>query len=245
MFAQFCEMEKEKRHEENKYKASIWRKQKGNEKNEKIQHRMEETYQKMAEWQAELERREKQAAENLKKQQQILAEKLQIKREIQRLKQESAQQKQKRKENKQKLKKDEIMQDLETMTMKFEEFKRQKEQEKWAKQQEIFKAEQKRADMRQAFYHMAVWNVQEAGDLIMEILEENDKGLTIKPKSVAEKVREKAAIMRRQERLGLSKMSPARIDEEKEPEEPMGFGHYSNNKQLNGLSNGHSSTFDK
>jgi hypothetical protein len=51
--------------------------------------------------------------------------------------------------------------------------------------------------MRAAFYHMAVWNVQEAGDLIKEIVDENDKGVAMKPKSVAEKVREKAAIMRR------------------------------------------------
>lgn len=62
--------------------------------------------------------------------------------------------------------------------------------------------------MKTAFYHMAVWNVQEAGDLIKEILEENDKsaGHGVKPKSVAEKVREKAAKIRRDERLGLSKM---------------------------------------
>jgi hypothetical protein len=64
--------------------------------------------------------------------------------------------------------------------------------------------------MKTAFYHMAVWNVQEAGDLIKEILEENDKGTNgqVKPKSVAEKVREKASKLRRDERLGLSRISP-------------------------------------
>lgn len=64
--------------------------------------------------------------------------------------------------------------------------------------------------MKTAFYHMAVWNVQEAGDLIKEILEENDKGNGhgVKPKSVAEKVREKAAKLRRDERLGYSRVSP-------------------------------------
>lgn len=58
--------------------------------------------------------------------------------------------------------------------------------------------------MKTAFYHMAVWNVNEAGDIIKEILEENDKGHagSVQPKSVAEKVREKAAILRRNERLG-------------------------------------------
>jgi hypothetical protein len=59
--------------------------------------------------------------------------------------------------------------------------------------------------MKTAFYHMAVWNVQEAGDIIAEILEENDhKGAShaVKPISVAEKVRKKAAAMRKQERLG-------------------------------------------
>ena len=41
---------------------------------------------------------------------------------------------------------------------------------------------------------MAVWNVQEAGDLIQEILAESDNaGIGVKPKSVAEKVREKAS----------------------------------------------------
>ena len=59
--------------------------------------------------------------------------------------------------------------------------------------------------MKTAFYHMAVWNVQEAGDLIKEILDENDKGnaISVKPKSVAEKVRAKAAKIRRRERLGV------------------------------------------
>ena len=60
--------------------------------------------------------------------------------------------------------------------------------------------------MKTAFYHMAVWNVQEAGDIIAEILQENDhrKGAMVKPMSVAEKVRQKAALMRKQERLGLT-----------------------------------------
>ena len=130
------------------------------------------------------------------------------------------------------------MADLETMTLKFQEFKKQKDYDKWAKQQEIFKAEQKRADMRQAFYHMAVWNVQEAGDLIKEIIDEADKGVGVKPKSVAEKVREKAAMMRRYERLGQSRMGPG-IEEEQQDQvdEIMGFGHYS--KKSNGQANGH------
>ena len=53
--------------------------------------------------------------------------------------------------------------------------------------------------MRTAFYHMAVWNVQEAGDLIKEIIQENDtiKSGKVHPVSVPEKVRHKAAIMRR------------------------------------------------
>mmetsp|Transcript_3196 Transcript_3196/g.3103 ORF Transcript_3196/g.3103 Transcript_3196/m.3103 type:complete len:82 (+) Transcript_3196:65-310(+) len=64
--------------------------------------------------------------------------------------------------------------------------------------------EQKRADMKTAFYHMAVWNVQEAGDIISNIIEENDaKGPTssVKPISVAEKVRLKAQEVRKYERL--------------------------------------------
>lgn len=101
------------------------------------------------------------------------------------------------------------------------------------KQQELFKAEQKRADMRTAFYHMAVWNVNEAGDIIKEIIEENDKNGkvgVVAAKSVAEKIREKAALIRRNERLGRSKNhSPENnIQGEKEL---MGFGHYGNGQQ--------------
>ena len=98
-----------------------------------------------------------------------------------------------------------------SMTAKVENFKKNKADEKHRKQQELFKAEQKRADMKTALYHMAVWNVQEAGDIIKEIIDESDKhnavnasnGGIVGPKSVAEKVREKAAIIRRNERLGI------------------------------------------
>lgn len=103
------------------------------------------------------------------------------------------------------------------MTAKVENFKKSKDDEKHRKQQELFKAEQKRADMKTALYHMAVWNVQEAGDIIKEIIDESDKHpagvnassngggvVALGPKSVAEKVREKAAIIRRNERLGLN-----------------------------------------
>jgi hypothetical protein len=75
--------------------------------------------------------------------------------------------------------------------------------------------------MKTAFYHMAVWNVNEAGDIIKEILEEADSQPhtgVVPPKSVAEKVREKAAIIRRNQRLGLNKRS--------ESDEIIGHGHY-------------------
>lgn len=57
---------------------------------------------------------------------------------------------------------------------------------------------------------MAVWNVNEAGEIIKEILDENDHARSngVQPKSVAEKVREQAAKIRRDERLGLSRISP-------------------------------------
>lgn len=127
------------------------------------------------------------------------------------------------------------------MSQKMEAFKHQKQEDKARKQQELFKAEQKRADMKTALYHMAVWNVQEAGDLIKEIIYEADNngrattngtmvgGNTstagaLGPKSVAEKVREKAAILRRNERRGI-KSSGGMGDM---MGEPMGFGHYEN-----------------
>lgn len=87
--------------------------------------------------------------------------------------------------------------------------------------------------MKTAFYHMAVWNVNEAGDIIKEILEDADNVPVgaVAHKSVAEKVREKAALLRRNERLGLTKSQFA-------GEEPMGFGHYGDNqKQINGQFN--------
>lgn len=76
MYAQFCEMERERRIEEEKRREQNQRYQKGKEKNDKIQQKVDEAYRQMMEWQAELERREKAAEDNLKKQQQILAEKL-------------------------------------------------------------------------------------------------------------------------------------------------------------------------
>jgi hypothetical protein len=102
----------------------------------------------------------------------------------------------------------------------------------------LFKAEQKRADMKTALYHMAVWNVQEAGDIIKEIIEENDSkpgvnGSTsmaagVGPKSVAEKVREKAAIIRRNERLGIKNHATDNYNDE-----PMGYGHYEHGSDVN------------
>lgn len=45
------------------------------------------------------------------------------------------------------------------MSQKMDAFKHSKLEDKMRKQQELFKAEQKRADMKTALYHMAVWNV--------------------------------------------------------------------------------------
>ena len=89
--------------------------------------------------------------------------------------------------------------------------------------------------MKTALYHMAVWNVQEAGDIIKEIIEESDKngavnasnalGGALGPKSVAEKVREKAAIIRRNERLGINTRGGS---PDQQHNEFMGYGHYDN-----------------
>ncbi len=73
--------------------------------------------------------------------------------------------------------------------------------------------------MKTAFYHMAVWNVQEAGDIIQEIIQENDsKGskTKVKPISVAEKVRSKAAKLRRDERMGTTRGGVNEMGEEEE-----------------------------
>lgn len=67
--------------------------------------------------------------------------------------------KQKRKDNKLKITKNEMMVKIETEAEKFQTFKLENIHRKHEKQQKIFSAEQKRADMRNAFYHMAVWNV--------------------------------------------------------------------------------------
>ena len=50
--------------------------------------------------------------------------------------------------------------------------------------------------MKAAMYHMAVWNVAEAGEIMKEILEEDKVEKHIETKknlSVAEKIRKKAA----------------------------------------------------
>lgn len=58
--------------------------------------------------------------------------------------------------------------------------------------------------MRTAFYNMAVWNVQEAGDIIEDIINTEEALGKVKPVSTAEKVRLKASVSRRQERLNKS-----------------------------------------
>ncbi len=51
------------------------------------------------------------------------------------------------------------MQKIQSEFQKFEEFNHERLHNKHEKQQKIFHAEQKRADMKTALYHMAVWNV--------------------------------------------------------------------------------------
>ena len=51
--------------------------------------------------------------------------------------------------------------------------------------------------MRTAFYNMAVWNVQEAGDIIDDIINTEEALGKVKPVSTAEKVRLKASVSRR------------------------------------------------
>ena len=58
--------------------------------------------------------------------------------------------------------------------------------------------------MKTALYHMAVWNVPEAGEIIKEILIDEQSVSPKKNLSVAEKIRKKAAKMRKAERIGLS-----------------------------------------
>ena len=73
-----------------------------------------------------------------------------------------------------KLARDEQMIKIQSEFDRFEQFKKERLMHKHQKQQSLFQAEQKRADMKTAFYHMAVWNVQEAGDIINQIIKEND-----------------------------------------------------------------------
>jgi hypothetical protein len=66
--------------------------------------------------------------------------------------------------------------------------------------------------MRDAFYHMAVWNVQEAGDIIEDIIYVDEKLGSVKPISVAEKVRVKATKIRRNERMQNSQSRERRME---------------------------------
>ena len=59
---------------------------------------------------------------------------------------------------------------IQTESERFSQYRSDIIHTKQEKQQQIFSAEQKRADMKTAFYHMAVWNVQEAKDIIQEII---------------------------------------------------------------------------
>ncbi len=68
MQAQMIEIERERWVEEQKRKQQEQRQRQGRDKTEKLLYKVEDAYKKMAEWQAELERREKAAADNLKKQ---------------------------------------------------------------------------------------------------------------------------------------------------------------------------------
>jgi hypothetical protein len=95
---------------------------------------VEEAYQKMEQWQKELEEREQRAQENLRKQQQMLHDQLAYKSELKNLRKESALLNQKRKENRLKLAKDEQMQKIETEFQSFEQFKKMKLMERHEKQ---------------------------------------------------------------------------------------------------------------
>ena len=57
---------------------------------------------------------------------------------------------------------------------------------------------------------MAVWNVPDAGEVIKEILDEDTDQTAHQKKNltVAEKIRKKAAAMRKNERLGMSGFDP-------------------------------------
>ena len=50
MYAQYCEMERENRIHNDKVRETMNRKQKGQEKNDKIQMKIDEAYRKMEEW---------------------------------------------------------------------------------------------------------------------------------------------------------------------------------------------------
>lgn len=74
LYEQLAEMERERRIEDEKMRETHMRRVKGQEKNEKIQYKVDEAYRKMEEWQRELARREQQAEENRKRQQQLVKE---------------------------------------------------------------------------------------------------------------------------------------------------------------------------
>ncbi len=63
--------------------------------------------------------------------------------------------------------------------------------------QQLFRAELKRGDIRTAFYHMAVWNVDDAGKVIKELVDADPEKSQRSEITVAEMVRQKASRLRR------------------------------------------------
>ena len=93
--------------------------------------------------------------------------------------------KQKRRENKMELERQQRTEKMLMNKEKMEIFTEEREQKRKQKKMELVQAEKKRCDLREAFYHMAVWNVRDASDVIQTLID--GKGST--QNTLGEKVR--------------------------------------------------------
>jgi hypothetical protein len=93
---------------------------------------------------------------------------------------------------------DQMNKKIQTEAQRIQDFKHDKEMQRQKKKLQIFSAEQKRSDMRTAFYHMAVWNVRDTKEVVDHLVTDQS------PFSISEQVRNIASDIRIRKKHGTS-----------------------------------------
>jgi hypothetical protein len=90
-----------------------------------------------------------------------------------------------------------ILHKIQREQQRIDHLKHSQQQERHRKKQLIFAAEQKRSDMRTAFYHMSVWNVNDTAAVVDKLQTEKS------PFSVGEQIRHVASELKLKQRHEL------------------------------------------